>query len=165
LLWTRYLSLTFNFQINSFQAVEAKVQAEQRALQAQNELRRIQIEAQQTEARALGEQKANIASAEGQRQANILRAQGESAAIQTIETQLNNSTTYLNWLQAQKWDGKLPLVTGSIGGGDGAAAGGGNTLGAIPFINIPTGASPSLSSGSNTSSSIPPFQTQFNATR
>ena len=159
------ISITdFQFSDQFVQAVEAKVQAEQRALQAQNELRRIQIEAQQTEARALGEQKANIASAEGQRQANILRAQGESAAIQTIETQLNNSTTYLNWLQAQKWDGKLPLVTGSIGGGGGAASGGGNTLGAIPFINIPTGGSSSPSSSSNTTSSIPPSQTQFNST-
>jgi prohibitin 2 len=40
-------------------AVEAKVAAQQRALQAQNELRRIQIEAQQNEAQAIGEQKAN----------------------------------------------------------------------------------------------------------
>ena len=46
-------------------AVEAKVAAQQRALQAQNELRRIQIEAQQNEAQAIGEQKANIARAEG----------------------------------------------------------------------------------------------------
>jgi len=126
------------------QAVEAKVQAEQRALQAQNELRRIQIEAQQTEARALGEQKANIASAEGQRQANILKAQGESEAIKIIDTQLRNSTEYLNWLQAQRWDGKLPLVTGSSGGG-GASGAGANSLGAIPFIEIPLGGSNSES--------------------
>ena len=122
--------------------MEAKVQAEQRALQAQNELRRIQIEAQQTEARALGEQKANIASAEGQRQANILKAQGESEAIKIIDTQLRNSTEYLNWLQAQRWDGKLPLVTGSRSGGAGAGA---NNLGAIPFIEIPLGGSGSES--------------------
>lgn len=154
------ISITdFQFSDQFIQAVEAKVQAEQRALQAQNELRRIQIEAQQVEAAAIGEQKANIASAEGERQANILRAQGESAAIQTIETQLNNSTTYLNWLHAQKWDGKLPLVTGSVGGAAGGAAGGGSALGAIPFINIPTGTSTgvpqSSSSSSNTTSSTP----------
>ena len=65
------ISITdFQFSDQFVQAVEAKVQAKQRALQAQNELRRIQIEAQQTEARALGEQKANIANAEGLRQAN-----------------------------------------------------------------------------------------------
>ena len=129
------ISITdFQFSDQFVQAVEAKVQAEQRALQAQNELRRIQIEAQQTEARALGEQKANIANAEGLRQANILKAQGESQAIKIIDVQLQNSSTYLDWLKTQRWDGKLPLVTGSTGG-----AGGGSDVGAIPFIDIPLG--------------------------
>ena len=142
---TDTISITdFQFSDQFVQAVEAKVQAEQRALQAQNELRRIQIEAQQTEARALGEQKANIASAEGQRQANILRAQGESEAVKIIDAQLRNSTEYLNWLQSQRWDGKLPLVTGSSGGG-----GSGNNLGAIPFIEIPLGDSESRSTASS----------------
>jgi len=139
------ISITdFQFSDQFVQAVEAKVQAEQRALQAQNELRRIQIEAQQTEARALGEQKANIASAEGQRQANILRAQGESEAVRIIDAQLRNSTEYLDWLQSQRWDGQLPLVTGSSGGGGAAGGGGGaSSLGAIPFIEIPLGDSES----------------------
>ena len=82
----------------------------------------------------LGEQKANIANAEGLRQANILKAQGESQAIKIIDVQLQNSTTYLDWLKTQRWDGKLPLVTGSSGG-----AGGGSDVGAIPFIEIPLG--------------------------
>ncbi|MGD9533413.1 MAG: prohibitin family protein [Candidatus Nitrosocosmicus sp.] len=154
------ISITdFQFSDQFIQAVEAKVQAEQRALQAQNELRRIQIEAQQTEARALGEQKANIASAEGQRQANILKAEGESQAIKIIDTQLRNSTEYLNWLQSQRWDGKLPLVTGSSGGGSE-----GNNLGAIPFIEIPLGDSDSRSTSTTSTSptnnsSIPSGQT------
>ncbi|MGD9673425.1 MAG: prohibitin family protein [Candidatus Nitrosocosmicus sp.] len=156
---TDTISITdFQFSDQFVQAVEAKVQAEQRALQAQNELRRIQIEAQQTEARALGEQKANIASAEGQRQANILRAQGESEAIKIIDEQLRNASEYLDWLQSQRWDGKLPLVTGSGGGGGGGGgAGGANNLGTIPFIEIPLGDSntemATNSSGRATSSS------------
>ncbi|KAA2280823.1 prohibitin family protein [Candidatus Nitrosocosmicus agrestis] len=145
------ISITdFQFSDQFVQAVEAKVQAEQRALQAQNELRRIQIEAQQTEAKALGDQKANIASAEGQRQANILKAQGESEAIKIIDTQLRNSTEYLNWLQAQRWDGKLPLVTGSSGGA------GANNLGAIPFIEIPLGGSTSNSESPARTTNTPP---------
>src|ERR687891_2311187 len=53
------ISITdFQFSQLFKQAVEAKVAAQQRALQAQNELRRIQIEAQQNEAQAIGEQKA-----------------------------------------------------------------------------------------------------------
>ncbi|MGN6614330.1 MAG: hypothetical protein ACTHKC_04740, partial [Candidatus Nitrosocosmicus sp.] len=58
-----------------------------------------------------------------------------SQAINIIDKQLRNSTIYLDWLKAQKWDGKLPLVTGSTGGGSGAS--GSASAGAIPFINIP----------------------------
>lgn len=142
------ISITdFQFSDQFVRAVEAKVEAEQRALQAQNELRRIQIEAQQAEARAIGEQKANIANAEGLRQANVLKAQGESEAIQIIESQLKNSTTYLDWVHSQRWDGKLPLVTGSGGG-----SGGSNNLGAIPFIEIPLGSQDQASTGGSTPS-------------
>lgn len=99
---TDTISITdFQFSDQFVQAVEAMVQVEQRSLQEQNGLRRIQIEAQQTEARALVEQKANIASAEGQRQANILRAQDESQAIKIINAQLRNSSESLNWLHSQ----------------------------------------------------------------
>jgi prohibitin 2 len=113
-------------------AVEAKVAAQQRALQAQNELRRIQIEAQQNEAQAIGEQKANIARAEGIKQSNVLQAEGEAQAITIIDKQLRNNPTYLEWLKSTRWDGKLPLVTG--GGGQGVT----------PFIEIPTSRSESV---------------------
>src|SRR5215217_1492644 len=99
-----------------------------RAVEAKNELRRIQIEAQQNEAQAIGEQKANIARAEGIKQSNVLQAEGEAQAITIIDQQLRNNPTYLEWLKATKWDGVLPLVTG------GGSSGQGNT----PFIDIPT---------------------------
>jgi prohibitin 2 len=122
------LSITeFAFSQQFTTAVEAKVEAQQRALQAQNELRRIQIEAQQNEAQAIGEQKANIARAEGIKQSNVLQAEGEAQAITIIDQQLRNNPTYLEWLKATKWDGKLPLVTGGAG-----------SQGVTPFIEIPT---------------------------
>jgi prohibitin 2 len=117
----------FQFSQLFKQAVEAKVAAQQRALQAQNELRRIQIEAQQNEAKAIGEQKANIARAEGVKQSNVLQAEGEAQAITIIDQQLRNNPTYLEWLKATKWNGVLPLVTGGAGG-----------QGVTPFIEIPT---------------------------
>jgi regulator of protease activity HflC (stomatin/prohibitin superfamily) len=126
------ISITeFEFSPEFVRAVEAKVAAQQRALQAQNELRRIEIEAQQAEARAVGEQQANIARAEGVRQANVLQAQGEAQAITTIDEQLRQSPSYLEWLKSQKWDGQLPLVVGGSGSGaDGQSV--------TPFIEIPT---------------------------
>jgi regulator of protease activity HflC (stomatin/prohibitin superfamily) len=123
------MSITdFQFSQLFKQAVEAKVSAQQRALQAQNELRRIQIESQQDEAQAIGEQRANIARAEGIKQSNILQAEGEAQAITIIDQQLRNNPTYLEWLKSTKWDGKLPLVTGGGAGGQGVT----------PFIEIPT---------------------------
>ena len=119
------LSITeFQFTEQFRRAVEAKVEAEQRALQATNDLRRIEIEAQQAEARAVGEQQANIARAEGVRQAAVLQAQGEAEAIQIVEAQLRENPRYLEWLKTQRWDGVLPLVTGGAEG-------------ATPFIEIP----------------------------
>lgn len=118
------LSITeFQFTEQFRRAVEAKVEAEQRALQANNDLRRIEIEAQQAEARAIGEQQANIARAEGVRQAAVLQAQGEAEAIQIVEAQLRENPRYLEWLKTQRWDGVLPLVTGGES--------------ATPFIQIP----------------------------
>jgi len=126
------ISITeFQFSDQFRKAVEAKVEAQQRALQAQNDLRRIEIEAQQNEAKAVGEQKANVARAEGVRQSNVLQAEGESQAIKIIDQQLRTSPTYLEWLKTQRWDGKLPLVTG----------GGGGSAGTTPFIQIPSGQS------------------------
>jgi regulator of protease activity HflC (stomatin/prohibitin superfamily) len=129
------ISITeFQFSEQFRRAVESKVEAEQRALQANNDLRRIEIEAQQAKARAVGEQQANIAQAEGVRQANVLKAQGESEAIKIIDVQLRENPRYLEWLKTQRWDGVLPLVTG---GGEGAT----------PFIEIPAGESATQQAG------------------
>src|SRR5215216_3654686 len=129
------ISITeFQFSEQFRRAVESKVEAEQRALQATNDLRRIEIEAQQAKARAVGEQQAAIAQAEGVRQANVLKAQGESEAIKIIDVQLRENPRYLEWLKTQRWDGVLPLVTG---GGEGAT----------PFIEIPAGESATQQAG------------------
>jgi prohibitin 2 len=127
-------------------AVEAKVAAQQRALQAQNELRRIQIEAQQNEAQAIGEQKANIARAEGIKQSNVLQAEGEAQAITIIDEQLRSNPTYLEWLKATNWDGKLPLVTGE----------GGQT----PFIEIPRGGDQIRATSAQSGNGTSPSETQ-----
>jgi regulator of protease activity HflC (stomatin/prohibitin superfamily) len=155
------ISITeFQFSEQFRRAVEAKVEAEQRALQATNDLRRIEIEAQQAEARAIGEQQANIARAEGVRQAAVLQAQGEAEAIQIVEAQLRENPRYLEWLKTQRWDGVLPLVTGGAG--------------ATPFIEIPAasedrGQQPGTTGGgaegsTNATASTPPATTPAAAT-
>lgn len=110
---TDAVSITdFQFSPLFASAIESKVEAEQKALKATNDLRRIQIEAEQREAEAQGIAKANIAE-----------AQGEAEAIKIINEALAQNPNYLEWLKTQRWDGKLPLVVGE---------------GGTPFIQIPT---------------------------
>ena len=110
---TEVISITdFQFSPLFSQAIEAKVEAEQKALKAENDLLRIEVEAKQQEAQARGIAAANIAEAEG-----------EAEAIRIINEALASNPNYLEWLKTQEWDGRLPLVVGE---------------GGTPFITIPT---------------------------
>jgi regulator of protease activity HflC (stomatin/prohibitin superfamily) len=109
---TDVISITdFEFSPLFAQAIESKVEAEQKALRAENDLRRIEVEARQREANAIGLANANIAE-----------ARGEAEAIAIINKALAENPNYLEWLKTQAWDGKLPLVVGE---------------GGTPFIQIP----------------------------
>lgn len=109
---TEVISITdFEFSPLFSQAIESKVEAEQKALKAENDLRRIEVEARQREANAIGVANANIAE-----------AKGEAEAIAIINKALSENPNYLEWLKTQAWDGKLPLVVGE---------------GGTPFIQIP----------------------------
>ena len=109
---TEVISITdFEFSPLFAQAIEAKVEAEQNALKAENDLRRIEVEAKQREANAVGVANANIAE-----------AKGEAEAIAIINRALAENPNYLEWLKTQAWDGQLPLVVGE---------------GGTPFIQIP----------------------------
>ena len=110
---TQVISITdFQFSQLFSQAIESKVEAEQKAQKAENDLIRIEVEARQAAARA-----------EGVAQANIAQANGEAEAIRIINQALAQNPNYLEWLKTQAWDGKLPLVVGE---------------GGTPFIQIPT---------------------------
>ncbi len=114
---TEVVSITdFEFSPLFSSAIESKVEAEQKALKAENDLRRIEVEARQLEAQAVGTANANIAE-----------AKGEAEAIAIINKALSENPNYLEWLKTQRWDGKLPFVMGNS---------------AVPFINIPTPESP-----------------------
>lgn len=109
---TDVISITdFQFSALFAQAIESKVEAEQKAQKAENDLIRIEVEARQLEAQA-----------EGLAAANIAEAKGEAEAIAIINQALSTNPNYLEWLKTQAWDGKLPLVVGQ---------------GGTPFISIP----------------------------
>jgi len=112
-LQTEVISITdFQFSALFSSAIESKVEAEQKAFKAENDLKRIEVEARQ-----------RAAQAEGLAAANIAEANGEAEAIRIINAALAQNPAYLEWLKTQAWDGKLPLVVGE---------------GGTPFIQIPT---------------------------
>ncbi len=102
-----YLIGRFHFPQTVISALNAKIEAMQRAQQRENELREAEAEA-----------KKQIAKAEGQARCGILQAESESKA----NLLLSQSVTpeLIQWQAVQKWDGKLPSVTG----------------GATPFIQL-----------------------------
>jgi len=110
---TEVISITdFQFSALFASAIESKVEAEQKAQKAENDLLRIEVEARQVATRA-----------EGIARANVAQAQGEAEAIAVINAALSQNPNYLEWLKTQAWDGRLPLVVGE---------------GGTPFISIPT---------------------------
>jgi regulator of protease activity HflC (stomatin/prohibitin superfamily) len=95
--------VNFNFSKSFNDAIEAKTTAEQLKLKAERDLQRIEVEAKQRVAQA--------------------RAEAESLAVQRqqVTPELIRLREMENQRQAiEKWDGKLPNVSG----------------GAVPFINV-----------------------------
>jgi prohibitin 2 len=111
------LSITdFNFSPEFNKAVELTATAQQKSLQAINDLKRIQIEAQQKVAVAFGQKNSTIAIAEGTGQAKVLEAAGQAKAIKLVNDALMQSPLYLQYQKIQTWNGVLPKVTGSGSG-------------------------------------------------
>ena len=93
--------VNFDFSDSFNQAIEMKVTAQQKKLQAENDLARIKVEAEQT-----------VATAQGARDAKIANAEGDATAIKLVQDQLSASPQYVEYLRVTKWDGRLPTVTG-----------------------------------------------------
>jgi len=94
-------------------AVEAKVVAEQKAIEEQN--RTVQIKEQATQ---------QIETARGNAEATILNAKAEAESISIRARALEQNAKLVEWEAVQKWNGVLP--TYMFGGG------------AVPFVNVPT---------------------------
>lgn len=105
----KYYIVIDDFNIENFQfseqfdeAIESKVTAEQLKLKAERDLERIEIEALQ----------------------KVAQAKGQAESIDIINSELQRSPNYIQWMKIEKWNGILPIATG----------------GAVPFIDIGTNA-------------------------
>ena len=95
-----YLIGRFHFPQNVISALNAKIEANQRAQQRENELREAEAEA-----------KKQIAKAEGQAKCLILQAESEAKANTVLAKSVTSEL--IQWQAIQKWDGKLSIVSGS----------------------------------------------------
>ncbi len=102
--------VTFEFAKSFNDAIESKQVAAQRVQQSLNEQQRAKVEADTRVITAQGEATAVLTRA---------RAASEAQALQ----QKTLSDIYVQFLAVDKWDGKMPQVTGG---------------GATPFITLPT---------------------------
>lgn len=102
-----YLIGRFHFPQNVITALNAKIEANQRAQQRENELREAEAEA-----------KKQIAKAEGQARCAILQAEAEAKANNLLSQSV--TPELIQWQAVQKWDGKVPHVNS----------------GSIPFIQV-----------------------------
>jgi prohibitin 2 len=104
----------FNFSDEFNRAIEAKVQAEQQALQAKNEkLKRV------TQAEALAQEKTLAADAEAY--ATDVQSKARADAIRREAEALKQSPELIRLRTVEKWDGVLPRMNGGA---------------ALPFFNI-----------------------------
>jgi regulator of protease activity HflC (stomatin/prohibitin superfamily) len=101
----------FNFSPEFSKAIEAKQVAEQDALRAERELRRVQIEAQQ-----------QVAQADAQAEARLKVARAEAEALRLQREVISPALLQLRFIE--KWDGVLPRFSA----GD---------TGMIPLVSIP----------------------------
>lgn len=113
-----YIIGRFGFPSSVITALNAKIEATQRAQQRENELREAEAQAKKDVAKAEGAARCKIAEAEAEAKSNYMLAEAAAKANALLAKSV--SPELIQWQTIEKWDGKLPQVSG------------GNT----PFINL-----------------------------
>ena len=94
-------------------ALDQKIQAQQASEQQKYQLAQAQVKAQQDVAQATGLANAAVAQAEGDAKATLTKAEAQSKANDLLAKSLTGPL--IQYEQLQRWDGRLPLLTGSEG--------------------------------------------------
>ncbi|MDR1209258.1 MAG: prohibitin family protein [Clostridiales bacterium] len=93
--------VNFNFSAEFNAAIEAKQTAQQNALKAEQELARVRIDAQQ-----------KVEQAKAEADAIRAKADADAYAIEKVQQQLSKEPQYIEYMKIEKWDGRLPYVSG-----------------------------------------------------
>ena len=112
----------FDFSEEFNKAIEAKQVAAQNALRAQRELDQAKFDQEKKVVQAKAEADALNLTASARANARLIEATAEAQALKMVKEQLNGDM--LQKVMLDKWDGKLPLMSGQ----------------AIPMVNLMTSA-------------------------
>lgn len=93
--------------------IDAKIEATQKAIQAENELRAVQAEAQKKIAKAEGDAESKIKIAQGNAQSILIEAEAKAQANKKISQSVTSNL--IEYEKINKWNGAMPQVTS--GGG------------------------------------------------
>jgi regulator of protease activity HflC (stomatin/prohibitin superfamily) len=113
-----YLIGRFGFPANVITALNAKIEATQRAQQRENELREAEAQAKKEIAKADGAARCMFIEAEAQSRSSLIKAKAEAEANLMLAKSI--TPELIQWQGVQQWDGKLPQVSGQV----------------TPFINL-----------------------------
>ncbi len=91
-------------------ALDQKIQAQQAAEQQRYQFEQAKVRAEQDVTEATGKGNAVKAQAEGEAQATLLRAKAQAEANELLAKSL--TPELIRYQQLNRWDGKLPLLTG-----------------------------------------------------
>ena len=92
-------------------ALEQKIQAQQASEQQQYQLAQAEVKAKQDVAQATGLANAAVAQAEGEAKATLTKAEAQAKANDLLAKSITGPL--IQYEQLQRWDGRLPLLTGS----------------------------------------------------
>lgn len=106
-----YIIGRFGFPEGVINALNAKIEATQRAQQRENELREAEAQAKKDVAKAEGAAKCQLAAAEAEARSSYLIAESISRSNQLLAKSI--TPELVHWETIQHWDGKLPQVSGS----------------------------------------------------
>lgn len=113
-----------SFSNDYITSVEARMQAEVKVQQKQQELAQQKIDAEIAVTQANGRAESRVAEAKAEAEAITLRGNAEATAIKARADALGSNPNLIALTQAEKWNGQLPstMIPGS----------------AVPFLNVAT---------------------------
>lgn len=105
-----YIIGRFGFPDNVIHALNAKIEATQRAEQRENELREAEAQAKKDVAKAEGAARCRMAEAEAEAKSNYMLAESAARANKLLGESISEGL--VRYQTVEKWDGKLPNVCG-----------------------------------------------------